>query len=63
MVCGDGVGSAGHAGVGQAGDSMNLNFTHKPAKVISRSSTSSSKSQAFFDEVDLEEVDQPQSTL
>ena len=55
MVRGDGGGSAGHAGVGQGGDSMKVTFTHKPAKVISRSSTSSRKPQAFFDEDDLEE--------
>ena len=35
----------------------------KPALVISRSSTSSSNSQVLFEEDDLEEVDQPQSTL
>jgi len=34
-----------------------------PALMISRSSTSSSKSQAFFDEDDLVDVDQPESTL
>ena len=28
MVRGDGGGSAGHAGVGQAGDSMKLTFPH-----------------------------------
>ena len=39
MVRGDGGGSAGHAGVGQAGDSMKLTFPHKPAKVTSRLST------------------------
>jgi hypothetical protein len=63
MVRGDGGGSAGHAGVGQAGDSMKFTFPHKPAKVTSRLSTSSRKSQAFFEEDDLEEFGQPQSTL
>ena len=62
MVRGDGGGSAGHAGVGQAGDSMKLTFPHKPAKVTSRYE-SSRKSQAFFEEDDLEEFGQPQSTL
>ena len=34
-----------------------------PALVISHSSTSSSKSQVFVVEDDLEDMDQPQSTL
>ena len=34
-----------------------------PALMISRSSTSSSKSQVLFEESDLEDVDQPRPTL
>ena len=63
MVWGDGGGSAEHAGVGQERLTTKLTFTLPAAEVISRSSTSSSKSQAFFDEDDLVDVDQPESTL
>ena len=63
MVSGDGGGSAEHAGVGQERLTTKLRITLLPGKVISRSSTSSAKSQVLVGADHQVDVGQPQSTL
>ena len=63
MVSGDGGGSAEHAGMGQERLTTKLRITLLPGKVISRSSTSSAKSQVLFVKDDQVNFGQPQSTL
>ena len=63
MVWGGGGGSAGHAGVGQERLTMKLRITLLPGKVISRSSTSSAKSQVLVGADDQVDVGQPQTAL
>ena len=63
MMCGNALETAERAGEGQGGTSSNQTLAHLSARVSSRSSTSSAKSQVLFSQDDQENVGQPQSTL
>ena len=63
MMCGNALETAGRAGGGQGGFYSNQTLAHLSARVTSRSSTSSAKSQVLFSQDGQENVGQPQSTL
>jgi hypothetical protein len=63
MMCGNALETAGRAGEGHGGISSNQTFGSPFARVSSRSSTSSAKSEVLFSKDDQEIVGQPQSTL